>query len=357
MTTLRPSRYADETKSTFFEASGTLISIHYELVDRSRYLVMRRPPLARLNARIDDGASVHSHEYEVPLNRKVGAEIASIERGLYSFMDEVVRATMQIRALEKTEKDVQTLEEEHLYHQDTASSGPDMQPDLVGTWRQAEQQILDKLTDHLVTAVSHVTNVTSLTPDGLAGYQSERSTALERFTKATSATASLQMHGLLEAVEAYVDYELDAGADLGSLKEKARDYLLQVRAGAGGQRITDEQARIIVLEFAPAYAQLQKRRQAAVRFPRDVVGHAFGSFIGGGFAGFFAIDFFGEAVIRGITGIPINLPGWWLGAGIAFAAPYIRAIHASLTGERQFERRRAALLEVTSRRLQLDWTE
>jgi len=117
MTTLRPTRYSDETNSTFFEIVGTLVSVRYEVEERKRYFVLRGPTLARVYVSIDDGASKHSHEYTLPASRRVGGEIAPVERGLYSFMDEVVRAAMQIRALEKSGKDLKALETQHLYRE------------------------------------------------------------------------------------------------------------------------------------------------------------------------------------------------------------------------------------------------
>ncbi len=357
MTTLRPTRYSDQPGSTFFEVAGTLVSIRYEAVERSRYLVLRGSPLAGVHVSIDDGAAVLTHEYALPGNRKVGGEIGAIERGLYSFMDEVVRAAMQIRALERTEKDVRALEAEHLYREGSEAQGQLEISDPVGAWRSAEDRVLDELTNRLITAISHVTNVTSLTREGLDAYQGDRNTALERVLESKSATAGLRVQGVLQALSGYLSHDVDPQAEPATVKERALDYLAYVERRRKGDTptLSDEQAHIIVNEFVPAYMKLKRKHEAAVAFPSNIVENAVGSFFGGGIAGFIVIDLFGESIIEGLTGVSINLPGWWIGAGVEFVRPYLRATYARRVSGEQYERKRQELLERMTRRLQLHW--
>jgi len=354
MTTLRPTRYSDETNSTFFEIVGTLVSVRYEVEERRRYGVFRGPTLAHVRVSIDDGASSHSHEYALPDNRRVGEEIAPIERGLYSFMDEVVRAAMQIRALEKSGEDLKALEADHLYR---ANAEVLEDSDPVGAWRTTEQNVQDELTNRLITAVSHVTGVTSLTPEGLVGYQGNRNTAVERVLESKSPTATLKAQGVLEAVAAYLDDDVDARAKKETVREKTLAYLAYIERRRTGDRpmLIDEQAEIILNDFVPSYMKLRKKQAEAVAFPRNIVEHAFGSFIGGGIMGWIVIDIFAEAVIRNVTGIYVNFPGWWLGAAFEFGRPYVTAMHARLTSWERFERKRQELVDRTKRQLELAW--
>lgn len=84
-----------------------------------------------------------------------------------------------------------------------------------------------------------------------------------------------------------------------------------------------------------------------------VVGHAFGSFFGGGIAGWLALSLLGEPVIEGLTGVPMDIPGFYIGAAGAFVWPYLRALYGMFTREERYERQRQALVEGTSHRLEL----
>jgi hypothetical protein len=98
---------------------------------------------------------------------------------------------------------------------------------------------------------------------------------------------------------------------------------------------------------------MRNKYDAAAAFPSEIVEHAVGSFFGGGIGGWIALSWIGESVIRGITGMSLDIPGWYIGAAIAFAAPYVRALYGASTREQQFERRRRALITKINNRLEL----
>ena len=354
MTALGPTRYSEEASSTFFEVAGSLVSVRYELTHEKHYLVLPGPSLATIEVSIDDGTSVLVHQYEITKSRKIGEEIAAVEQRVYGFLDEVVRTAMQIRAMETTQKEVEALEEEHLYEQ--GSQLRTRRP-ASAAGAAAESGVLNELCRRLITAVRHVTKLTSLTAEGLRTYQNERNVALDRIVQSTSPVAAMRVQDLLGAVEAYLDYEIEGTDDLGILKAKTLDYLALIihRETDKTPVVTAEQARVIANEFVPAYVGLRQNHKAAVRFPRDVAGHAFGSFFGGGIAGFFTLSLFGEAVIRGLTGMSLDIPGFWIGAAVAFVGPYAQALYGMLTRDKQYEKKRGALLSRVSRRLNIDW--
>ena len=114
-----------------------------------------------------------------------------------------------------------------------------------------------------------------------------------------------------------------------------------------------QQAHIIVNEFVPAFVKMQAKYEATAAYPKNIVEHAFGSFIGGGIAGWFTLSVLGEKVLEGLTGASLNIPGFYIGAAVSFTWPYVRATLGFIIRDRQYERRREALLEKTYRRLNL----
>lgn len=357
MTRLLPTVYSDKNNSTFFDFGGTLITISYELIERKKWFVLPGPPLARVEIKVGDGASVMSFEYSVPRTRRVGPEIAQVERGLFSLLDEAVRATMQTKVLEDAEREVRALEIEHLF--EGGSAGREARGDAAAARRTREQKLLDELVDRLITAVRHVTNVTSLTAEGLEAHQSDRGRALEKVVQSTSLASVLEAQGVLGAVETFLDYELEATTDVNTLKDRTLAYLDRLRdtSGDGLPAISYEQGHIIANEFVPAYVAMKRRYDAAAAVPSDIVGHAFGSFFGGGFTGWLALSVFGETVIRNLTGTYVDIPGWYIGAAIAFVWPYLSAAKGALTREKKFEKRRERLMARLTKRLGLVWPE
>ncbi|MGD2218393.1 MAG: hypothetical protein PVJ64_16675 [Gemmatimonadales bacterium] len=357
MTRLLPTVYSDKNNSTFFDFGGTLITVGYEVIERKKWFVLPGPSLARVEINVGDGESVMSYEYSVPRTRRVGPEIAAVERGLYSLLDEAVRATMQAKVLEDAEREVRALEMEHLF--EGGSTARESRGDAAAARRVREQQLLEELIDRLITAVRHVTNVTSLSAEGLEAHQSDRGQALEKVVQSTSLASVLEAQGVLGAVEAFLDYELEATTDVNTLKDRTLGYLDRLRDTSRDSlpAISYEQAHIIANEFVPTYVAMKRKYDAAAAVPSDIVGHAFGSFFGGGITGWLVLSVFGETVIRNITGTYVDIPGWYIGAAIAFVWPYLKAAKGAMTREKKFERRRQKLMQRLTKRLGLVWPE
>lgn len=359
-TALRPSRYSDRESSTFFHVAGTLVSLRYWVEERRRYLLLPAASMTRLEAKVDDGAYQTTHGYEIPRSLHVGEEIAVIERGLYAFMDDVIRGAMQLRVLEATGRAVEALEDEHLY-QLPADPRSELAGDAEGGAASDvhERRVVEELAQRLVTAVSHVTNVTSLSIEGLRDYQRERTMTLERLARAASPGAALQTRDVLQAVEAFLRYDADPGEDAETLKARALEYLvhLRKRSGGAGPLLTAEQLEIVLSEFVPACMALRRRYEEAVRVPSDLGGHVVGSFFGGGITGWLTISLFGEALLSNLAGVSLDLPGWWIGAGTAFAWPFLRAAYGALTREGDYERGREGLFRRMKVKLGLSWPE
>ncbi|MGD2152644.1 MAG: hypothetical protein PVG79_05205 [Gemmatimonadales bacterium] len=357
MTRLLPTVYSDKNNSTFFDVGGTLITVGYEVIERKRWFLLPAPSLARIEINVGDGASVMSYEYSVPRTRRVGPEITGVERGLYSLLDEAVRATMQAKVLEDAEREVRALEIEHLF--EGGSAAHESIGDAAATRKARERKLLDELVDRLITAVRHVTNVTSLTAEGLEAHQADRGRALEKVVQSTSLASVLEAQGVLAAVETFLDYELESTTDVNTLRERTLGYLdrLRVTSGDALPAISYEQAHIIANEFVPAYVVMKRKYDAAAAVPSDILGHAFGSFFGGGITGWLTLSVFGEHVIRNLAGVYVDIPGWYIGAGVAFVWPYLKAAKGALTREKRFEKRRQRLLQRLTRRLGLVWPE
>jgi hypothetical protein len=357
MAELIPSRYASKDSSTFFEVGGLLITIEYEVVNKKAFFVLPGSTVARLRGRVGDSAPSISHQYELPRSQWVGSEIAQVERGLYGFMDEVVRTAVQIKALESAERQVEAAEAEHLFFEGAIrrQAEADNLANGVPHRVSAQADLLIELIDRVITAVRHLTNVTSLSRDGLEAYQRDRTHALERVTQSKSFSSALRVHDILQAVEAFLRFEAEGTTEVQALRERTLDYLdlLERRHSGNTAALTHEQAHIIVNEFVPAFVKMRKKYEATAAYPKNIVEHAFGSFVGGGIAGWFTLSLLGEKVLEGLTGASIDIPGFYIGAAVSFTWPYLRAALGLLIRERQYERRREALLEKTSRRLNL----
>ncbi len=103
--------------------------------------------------------------------------------------------------------------------------------------------------------------------------------------------------------------------------------------------------------------ELRRKYAGVASLPRDIVEHAFGSFFGGGIAGYLTLSLFAEAVIRGIAGVSLDIPGWYIGAAAAFVWPYIRGMYGLMTRDKWYERKREALIRKVNARLRLSWPD
>ncbi|MBI2667034.1 hypothetical protein HYX13_05465, partial [Candidatus Woesearchaeota archaeon] len=99
----------------------------------------------------------------------------------------------------------------------------------------------------------------------------------------------------------------------------------------------------------PAYFSLQ-HKYVGRKIPEDILGHAWDSFWSGGINGWLGISLAGEFFLNKVTGGNYDLPGWYIGASIAFAWPYLRAV-SDLAFGNTFEKEKKELIERTERRL------
>ena len=357
MAGLIPIRYAVKSNSTFFDVAGLLISVGFEVRRGKRLLVLPGAIVAAVRARIGDDAEGITHQYTIPSNYRVGTEIAHVERGLYGFMDEVMRTAVQTKSLQSAEKEVKAAEAEHLFFDGAIGRADEAgaPPGDIADRAAAQNRFISELASRVVTAVRHLTNVTSLSVEGLEAYQRDRSTALERVERGASLAGAARTHDMLQTVEAFLDYESDGTTDVEALQERTRDYLdyHMRRRASPDVGLGPAQMRVIVNEYVPAFLKLKKKYDAAVSYPKDVASHAIGSFFGGGFTGWIALSVFGERVLEGLAGMSLDIPGWYIGAAVAFAWPYMRAAGAAFSREKWYESRRSLLLDRIARRLQL----
>lgn len=351
MTTLSPTRYSEKTNSTFFEAAELLVTLDYEVVREKRWLVVPGALQAHLTAKLAGGTTIIAHSYEIPRDRRVGDEITALERGLYKFVDEVVRAAAQLKALEAAQRAVTAVEDEHLFEgarEETAAKR--VAGDDADAARGSTE--LDTLIDRLLMAVRHLTNITSLTREGLHAYQSDRSEALANIWRASSLTAAVRVHGVLQAVEAFVRHEADSTDDLRQLRLRTREHLFAVRQQPELREvITPERVEIIVAEAVPEFLALKKRYDEVSKMPKNIFEHTIGSFFGGGFAGFFAIDLIGESVLSSLLNTSIDLPGFAIGAVVTFVWPYMRGGYGWFVRERWLDRKKESVLRRLSKLL------
>ncbi len=82
---------------------------------------------------------------------------------------------------------------------------------------------------------------------------------------------------------------------------------------------------IIANEFVVTYLRIRRDRKHAVQLPDDIVNHAIGSFIEGGIKGAIVLSWIGEEIINKLLDTSYEIPGWYIGAGVQFLWPYIKA--------------------------------
>ena len=155
---------------------------------------------------------------------------------------------------------------------------------------------------------------------------------------------------ILCSVADYLDTTKTKG--ISSIKHKVNNHLqnLEQRLDLKSSELFSTVVKnAIVHEFVPAYLSLREE-YAHITSPNDILEHAWSSFWNGGIVGWLTISLVGESVFNGIMGTNYDLPGWYLGAGISFALPYLQAISYLVSGK-NFKKEKKELIERKGREL------
>lgn len=351
MKALYPAKYSDSENSTFFDVSGILLSVSYDVGRTRKYHLIPSTTTAKIKVNIDDGARVLTHQYRIPRTFRVGREIESVEDGLYGLMDEAIRSVVQMGRLDETRKEVNQAEDQYLFPE-------------VKTFREylatvetpeengkaQEYQVWDEFVNQLIIAVQHVTYITSLSREGLEEYQERRARGLEQ---ALSQDIPLyDPKALLQAVAGFLDSNTDIDVDIRVAQERTLSYLqLLEERETGSGVVRSRRDEIIANEFVVTYLRIRKERKHAVQLPDDIVDHAIGSFIEGGIKGLIVLSWIGGSVINAVFKTNYEIPGWYIGAGVQFLWPYIKAPFQLAARNRNYRRGLRSLQQSVSPKL------
>jgi len=322
---LYPTKYAGSESSTFFDVSGMLLSVNYDVERTKKYHLIPSAATAKVKVDIGDGTRILTHQYRIPKTLKVGREIESIQNGLYGLMDEAIRSIVQMRSLDETRKEVRQAEDQYLFPEAKTFReylATVEKPEENG--KAQEYQVWNDFVNQLLTAIQHVTDITSLSREGFEAYQERRAIGLEQ---ALSQDIPLyDPKALLQAVADFLDSDTDIDVDIKIAQERTLSYLrLLEERGTGSGTVRLRRDEIIANEFVVTYLRIRKDRKHAVQLPDDIVSHAIESFIEGGIKGFLVLSWIGAEVINGIFKTNYEIPGWYIGAGVQFLWPYIKA--------------------------------
>jgi hypothetical protein len=351
MKTLYPAKYADSENSTFFDVSGILLSVSYDVERTRKYRLIPSTTTAKVKVNIDDGARVLTRQYRIPRTFRVGREIESIQDGLYGLMDEAIRSVVQMRRLDETRKEVSQAEDQYLFPEVKAFReylATVETPEENG--KAQEYRVWDEFVNQLIIAIQHVTYITSLSREGLEEYQERRARGLEQ---ALSQDIPLyDPKALLQAVADFLDSNTDIDVDIRVAQERTLSYLrLLEERETGSGVVQSRRDEIIAHEFIVTYLRIRKERKHAVQLPDDIVNHAIGSFVEGGIKGLIVLSWLGESVVNKLLNTNYEIPGWYIGAGAQFLWPYIKAPFQLAARNRNYRRGLRSLQQSVSTKL------
>lgn len=303
--------YAKNNKGTIFDLDGILLtSTGYDTKPNNNWIGRVRDNEANLSIEVEN--LEYNCSYTIPKDFKIGEELTPIEDKIYLFINDILSDINDGWEKKRIENEAKSLEAAVL----------EIQPDHLENcpqWEIHENQYVERL----ILSIKNVTGITSLSKKKFQEYRSLLCGQIkinQKDGKNELNNADLtSQEELLYHVVGFID---TLPADTKKLSNKVRKYL-------ANEPITEQDLNIIVDRFVPSLLNInsnysQLRRKETV--PNDISDHALNSFLEGGFTGWITMSVFGEAVINGIFSTDIDIPGWYIGAGISFALPYVRSL-------------------------------
>jgi len=351
MRDLYPTKYADSDNSTFFDVSGILLSVNYNVERGRKYHLIPSTTTAKIKVNIGDGTRVLTHQYKIPRTFRVGREIESIQDGLYGLMDETIRSVVQMRRLDETQKEVGQAEEQYLFPEVKAFREYLATVEIPEENGKAQEyRVWDEFVNQLVISVQHVTDITSLSREGFEEYQERRARSLKQ-----ALSQDIQFHdpkALLQAVADFLDLNTDTEVDIMVAQERTLSYLqLLEERETGSSVVRSRRDEVIANEFVVTYLRIRRDRTHAVQLPDDIVDHAIESFVEGGIKGLVVLSWIGESIINNILKENYEIPGWYIGAGVQFLWPYIKAPFQLAARNRNYRKSLSSLRQSVSTKL------
>ncbi|MDP3990293.1 MAG: hypothetical protein Q8Q01_03745 [archaeon] len=310
--------YARSNKGTIFDLDRILLtSTGCDTKPNKNWIGRVRDYEANLSIEVE--SIEYSCPYTIPKDFKIGEELVPIENKIYLFINDILSDINDNLEKKKIENEVKSLEAAIL-------EIPHDHLDDSLQWEMYE----DKYVERLILSIKNVTGITSLSKKRFQEYRSLLSGQVKISQKDnknefdnTDITSQERLYNVVGFINTMpTDTE-------GSLSNKVRQYL-------ANEPITEQDLDIIINQFVPSLLKINKnysklRRKETI--PTDISDHAFNSFLEGGLTGWITMSIFGESVINGILSTDIHIPGWYIGAGIYFALPYVRTLFTKKKAE------------------------
>lgn len=324
-----PTQYSIQNESVIIDKESQLLTIDYSVQEKRGFFGLRNKGYVASLSILNHDTSMSAFEYEIPKDLKIREELSEVENGLYAVIDETLRSLEQYTATQAAKKTI-------AYHEEGLSSSLEM--------RLAETNDTGKsiTSNDLITAIVGTTNITSLTQKGFLQYREES----ERSLKGAIAEADSASGDTLHAVILYLDAKRYKSA---KTAKKGIQRFLDNLENAEELSLTKQQRSIIVNNFVPEYHALQRSTRAP-KYPEDVFDHALESAIGGGLGGYIG-GLIAEALIFTVTKTHVKIPGFYIGAGLQFARPYVSETLRYAKGKYQLENKERKLIERIERQL------
>ncbi len=317
---LAPTRYGMKNDAMQLRIDDIVLNLQYSVEERMKYKFFQTDSLATITADIAEEVQV-IRSYAVPRDGRIKNEIETVENTLYSFIDESFRSVVQLKKAQATKDKAETLYD-LCFNLDAKEVREYFLAvhDVSDEQKQAVYQQFDNLANDLVTTVSHLTNITSLTREGLENYQEKRGQSLALVLAGKGDLPQT----LLESVVHYLDFERTPQDEKTSLQLKLIDYLSSVAQTKQYGELSVAKATQLLTEFVPWYlTNFKDSYKNKAVLPKDHIEHIVRNFFLGGVLGLVIIGI-PELVFNHIFQTHLSLPTWYIGAGYGISKPYVQ---------------------------------
>ena len=312
--------YTRSNKGTIFDLDGILLtSTECDAKPNKNWIGRVRDYEANLSIEVEN--TKYNCPYTIPKDFKIGEELVPIENKIYMFINNILSDINDNLEKKKIENEVKSLEAAVL-------EIPRDRLDDCLQWEMYE----DKYVERLILSIKNVTGITSLSKKRFQEYRSLLSGQVkisQKDNKNEFDNTDITSQERLYNVVGFID---TLPTDTEKLSNKVRKYL-------ANEPITEQDLDIIINQFVPSLLKINRdysQLRTEETIPDDISNHAFNSFLDGGFTGWITMSIFGESVINGIFSTDIDIPGWYIGAGIAFALPYARNLFTRKKVEKDY---------------------
>ncbi len=328
----KPREYSLSMDTVTIEVGDEVLVASYGIEQRTKGILRRQSNKANFQISFLNSGVGERFSFDIPKQSKVGDEFTAVENGIYSSLDLAIRGYIQSKSIELTGEGVSKLEEGLI----SGNGADDALERYISTAINSEQ--IREVINKALVAARHVTKIPTISREGFQAYLEYRLGIVNKVSLDTQ-------EDIIEGVSNYIEATLHLGADEDKVWQAAREYL-----GRSGVSHKDSYLEIIHKDFVPQYTQLRHRKKKQDRYPEDILGHVIESTVEGGIAGWIGFGVL-EWLANGIFGTSINLPGFYIGTGLVFMAPYVRVTGQKLIGTSKIDRTIASLKDRTSRKL------